>query len=65
MIPPTYRSILVDEDGVVVHQKDLEGRTYKTIERRSIRRTDESGQEIIEIVYMVKVSPWKQLKLNL
>lgn len=65
MIPPTYRSILVDQDGVVVHQQDLEGRMYKVIEKHAYRKTDKNGKETIEITYTVKVSPWKQLKLNL
>lgn len=65
MIPPTYRSILVDEDGVVIHQQDLEGRVYKVISKKAYRTTNKKGQEEVEVIYTVKVSPWKQLKLKL
>lgn len=64
MIPPTYRSILVDQDGVIVHQQDLEGRTYKVTGKKAYRTTDKNGKEVIEITYNVKVSPWKQLKME-
>lgn len=64
MIPTTYRSVLVDQDGVVVHQQDLEGRIYKVIEKRAYKKTDEKGNERVEITYTVKVSPWKQLKME-
>lgn len=64
MIPSTYRSILVDQDGVVIHQQDLEGRVYKVTSKKAYRRTLPNGKEVVEITYNVVVSPHKQLKIK-